>query len=121
MLYQFVYTTEFGTKSHNSNTRSPRLLQSLTSIHNFDVKEAKPEPKEESSSSDSKPAEENEDSDDKLAKQTGELHINKQIREAEIPRELTPQRNTVSLPRHTKLSPISPRLSTMATSSIMIQ
>jgi len=109
--------------THDSNTGLPRLQQPLTSIHIFDVKETKPELelRKESNSSDSEPAEENEDSDDKLAKQTGELHINDQIRETEIPKELTPQRNTVSLPRHMKLSPISPKLSTMATSSITIQ
>ena len=78
-------------------------------------------PKGKDDSSDSKPAEEEEDLDDKLAKQTGGLHIDKQIRDSEIPKELTPQRNTISLPQHSKLSPISPKLSTMATSSITIQ
>jgi len=108
--------------AHNSNTGLPKLLQSLTSIHTFDIEETKPEsePKKESSNSDSKPAAE-EDSDDELAKQTGQLHINECIRETEIPRELTPRRNTISLPKHTKLLPISPKLSTMATSSITIQ
>ena len=105
--------------THDSNSGLSRLRQPLTSIHTFDIEETKP--KEEGSSSDSKPAEENQDSDDKLAKQAGGLHINDQIRETEIPKELTPQRNTVSLPRHMKLSPISSKLSTMATSSITIQ
>jgi len=95
----------------------------LTSIHLFDIEETQkgPEPKERDSSSDSEPAEEKEDLDDKLAKQTGGLHIDNQIRESGIPKELTPQRDTISLPRHSKLSPISPKLSTMATSSITIQ
>jgi len=108
---------------HNSNTGLPRLRQPLTSIHIFDIEETKsePKPKEEDDSSDSEPAEENKDSDNELAKQTGGLYINDQIRETEIPKELTPRRNTVSLPRHMKLSPISPKLSTMATSSITIQ
>jgi len=105
---------------HDSNTGLPRLRQPLTSIHLFDIKETKSEPKK-NDSLDSEPAGEEEDSDDKLAKQTGGLNINDQIRDAEIPRELTPQRNTVSLPRNMKLSPISPKLSTMATSSITIQ
>jgi len=109
--------------AHNSDTGLPKLLQSLTSIHTFDVKEAEPVPKpqEESDDSDSEPAKEDKDSDDELAEQARGLCINDQIRETEIPRELTPRRNTVSLPRHTKLSPISPKLSTMATSSITIQ
>jgi len=103
--------------THDSDAGLPKLLQSLTSIHTFDVNETTP--KEESDNADGESA--SEDSDDKLAKQTGGLHIDDQIREAGIPRELTPRRNTVSLPRHTKLSPISPKLSTMATSSITIQ
>jgi len=108
--------------AHDSNSGLPRLQQPLTSIHTFDVEETstKPEPKEQDNSSESKSAEE-EDSDDELVKQTGELSINNQIRESEIPKELTPQRNTISLPWHTKLSPISPKLSTMATTSITIQ
>jgi len=62
------------------------------SIHVFDIEETQPksEPKKESSSSDSEPAEEDKDSDNELAKQAGELHIDDQIRETEIPRELTP-------------------------------
>jgi len=44
---------------------------------------------EQNDSSDSKPAEE-EDSDDELVKQTGELSIDNQIRDSEIPKELTP-------------------------------
>jgi len=109
--------------THDSNTGLPRLQQPLTSIHLFDIKETKsePEPKEQSDSSNSEPAEEEEDSDDELAKQAGGLNINDQIRDAEIPKELTLRRNTVSLPQHTKLLPISPKLSTMATSSITIQ
>jgi len=109
--------------THNSNSGLPKLLQPLTSIHTFNIEEINPtvETKEESSNSDSEPVEENEDSDDKLAKQAGELHIDNQIRRTNIPKELTPRRNTVSLPRHTKLSPISPKLSTMATTSITIQ
>jgi len=107
--------------AHDSDSGLPRLRQPLTSIHTFDIEETKSEPKKEDSNSDSELAEKNSDSDNKLAKQTEELHIDNQIRETEIPKELTPQRNTVSLPRHTKLSPISPKLSTMATSSITIQ
>jgi len=80
----------------------------------------KPEPKEKDNSSESESAEEK-DSDDELVKQTKELSIDNQIRESEIPKELTPQRNTISLPQHTKLLPISPKLSTMATTSITIQ
>jgi len=101
----------------------PRLQQPLTSIHIFDIDEisAKPESKEQDSSSDSEPAEEEKDSDEELANQAGGLSIDNQIRDSEIPKELTLRRNTVSLPQHTKLSPISPKLSTMATSSIMIQ
>ena len=106
--------------THDSNTGLPRLQQPLTSIHTFDIEETQPEPKEESNSLDSKPAEDK-NSDDELAKQAGGLHIDDQIREAEIPKELTPRRHTISLPRHMKLSPISPKLSTMATSSITIQ
>jgi len=86
------------------------LQQSLTSIHIFDIKETNKEPTKE-----------DKDSDNELARQAGELHIDDQIRETEIPRELTPQRKTVSLPKHTNLLPILPKLSTMATSSIMIQ
>jgi len=95
----------------------------LTSIHLFDIEETSTElePKGKGDNLDSKPAEEEKDLDDKLVKQTGGLRINDQIRDSEIPKELTPQRNTVSLPQHTKLLPISPKLSTMATSSIMIQ
>jgi len=95
----------------------------LTSIHTFDIDEisTKPKSKEQDSSSDSEPVEEEKDSDEELADQAGGLSIDNQIRDSEIPKELTPQRNTVSLPRHTKLSPISPKLSTMATSSITIQ
>jgi len=106
---------------HNSNTGLPRLQQPLTSIHTFDIKETQPEPepKKEDTSSDSEPADK--DSDNELAKQAGRLHIDDQIRKAEVPRELTPQRNIISLPKHTKLLPISPKLSTMATSSITIQ
>jgi len=109
--------------THNSNSGLPQLRQPLTSIHTFDIEEARPELefKKESDNSDSESAEKDKDSDDELAEQTGRLHINNQIRDAEIPKELTPQRNTVSLPRHMKLSPISPKLSTMATSSITIQ
>jgi len=61
----------------------------LTSIHTFDIEETvqKPQDKKDNSS-DSEP--EQEDSDDKLANQAGGLNINNQIREAEIPRELTP-------------------------------
>jgi len=108
--------------THDSNSGLPKLHQSLTSIHAFDVDETQtnPEPKEENNSSNSE-SDANEDSDNKLARQTGGLSIDNQIRRANIPEELTPQRNTVSLPRHTKLSPISPKLSTMATSSITIQ
>ena len=105
--------------THDSSTGLPRLLQLLTSVHTFDVEETQPA-SEESDKSTDESVEEN-DSDDKLARQAGGLHINDQIREAEIPRELTPRRNTVSLPRHTKLSPISPKLSTMATTSITVQ
>jgi len=109
--------------AHDSNSGSPQLQQPLTSIHIFDIKETstKLEPKEENDSSDSKPAKKEEDSDDELAKQTGGLSIDNQIRDSEIPKELTPWRKTVSLPQHMKLSPISPKLSTMATSSITIQ
>ena len=108
--------------THNSSTGLPKLLHSLTSIHIFNAEEAQPtpKPKENNNSSSDEPAEEK-DSDDELAEQAGGLCIDEQIRETEIPRELTPRRNTVSLPRHTKLSPISPKLSTMATSSITIQ
>ena len=109
--------------THDSSTGLPKLLQLLTSIHTFDVEETKSvsEPKEESDGSDNKPVEEDKDTDDELARQAGALHIDNQIRETEIPRELTPRRNTVSLPRHMKLLPISPKLSAMATSSITIQ
>jgi len=108
--------------AHDSNTGLPKLLHSLTSIHIFDIEETEPKskPKKESSDSDSEPVAE-EDSDDKLTEQTGQLNIDERIRKAEVPKELTPRRNTISLPRHTKLSPISPKLSTMATSSITIQ
>jgi len=118
-----LYNRVWHQIAHNSNSGLPRLRQLLISIHTFDIEETstKPEPKEQGNSSDSKPAEEEEDSDDELAKQTGGLSIDNQIRDSEIPKELTPQRNTVSLPQHTKLSPISPKLSTMATSSITIQ
>jgi len=104
--------------AHDSNSGLPQLRQPLTSIHVFDIKETNTtsEPKEQNDSSDSGPAKEEEDSDDELAKQAGGLSINNQIRESEIPKDLTPRRNTVSLPRHMKLSPISPKLSTMATS-----
>jgi len=63
----------------------------LTRIHTFDIKETstKPVPKEQNDSSDSEPAEE-EDSDDELAKQTGGLSLDNQIRDSEIPRDLTP-------------------------------
>jgi len=85
---------------HDSSTGLPQLRQPLTSIHLFNIEDTKEgsEPKEQSDSSDSEPAEEEDDSDDKLAKQTGGLHINKQIRGSKIPKELTPRRNTVSLP-----------------------
>jgi len=118
-----LYNRDWHQITHDSNSGLPQLRQPLTSIHIFDIEEVKPkpEPKEESDSSDSEPAKEEEDSDNELAKQTGGLHINNQIREAEIPKELTPRRNTISLPKHTKLSPISPKLSTMATPSITIQ
>jgi len=106
--------------THNSNTGLPILQQPLTSIHIFDIKEPKSEPREKSDNSDNKPTEE-EDLDDELAQRAGGLYINNQIRETGIPKELTPQRDTISLPRYTKLSPISPKLSTMATSSITIQ
>jgi len=78
--------------AHDSNTGSPRLRQLLMSTHVFDIEETQPEPEpeKESSSSDNEPAEEDKDSDDELAKQTGELHIDDQIRETEIPKELTP-------------------------------
>jgi len=102
--------------AHDSNSGLPQLRQPLTSIHTFDIKGTK----ERNVSSDSEPEAE-EDSDEELAKQTGELSINNQIRDTEIPRELTPRRNTTSLPWYTKLSPISPKLSTMATASITIQ
>jgi len=105
--------------AHDSNSGLPQLRQPLTSIHVFDIEGANTT-KAESISSDSEPEAE-EDSDEELAKQTGGLSINNQIRDTEIPRELTPQRNTISLPWHMKLSPISPKLSTMATTSITIQ
>jgi len=117
-----LYNGTWHQIAHDSNSGLPRLWQPLTSIHIFDIDETEPEPdlKEQGNSLKNKSAEE-EDSDDELAKQAGGLHISEQIRSTEIPKELTPQRNTVSLPRHTKLSPISPKLSTMATSSITIQ
>jgi len=105
--------------AHNSNTGLPKLLHSLTSIHTFDIEEETS--KEQEDDSDKEPKGEESDSDSDLAEQTGQLNIDNQIRETEIPRELTPRRNSVSLPRHTKFSPISPKLSTMATSSITIQ
>jgi len=104
--------------AHDSNTGLPRLLHSLTSIHTFDVEEELPE--EQGNDSD-KSADKESDSDNDLIEKTGQLYIDERIRETEIPRELTPRRDTVSLPRHMKLLPISPKLSTMATSSIMIQ
>jgi len=104
--------------AHNSDSGLPQLRQPLTSIHAFDIEETNTT-KVGNASSDTEPEAE-EDSDEELAKQTGELSINNQIRDAEVPRELT-QRNTTSLPWHTKLSPISPKLSTMATASITIQ
>ena len=109
--------------AHDSNSGLPQLRQPLTSIHIFDIEETstKPESKEQKTNSDSEPTEEEEDSDKELAKQTGGLSIDNQIRDSGIPKELTPWRNTVSLPQHMKLSPISPKLSTMATASIMIQ
>jgi len=64
----------------------PKLLQSLTSVHTFDVEENQ----NNSDSSDNEPAEEEENSDDELAEQTEQLHINECIRETEIPKELTP-------------------------------
>jgi len=105
--------------AHNSDSGLPQLRQPLTSIHVFDI-EGTSTTRGKSASSDSEPEAE-EDSDEELAKQTGGLSIDNQIRDTEIPRELTPQRNTISLPQHTKLSPISPKLSTMATASITIQ
>jgi len=78
--------------THDSSTGLPRLWQPLTSIHLFDIKETKSEleSKGQSNGSNSEPAEEEEDSDDELAKQAGGLNINDQIRDAEIPKELTP-------------------------------
>ena len=85
-----LYNRVWHQITHDSNTGLPRLQQPLTSIHIFNIKETEPEPKEESSSSDSEPAEEDKDSDNELIKQTGELHIDDQIRGTEIPKELTP-------------------------------
>ena len=87
-----LYNRVWHQIAHDSDTGLPRLRQSLTSIHIFDIEEtqSEPEPKEESSDSDNKPAEEDKDSDDELAKQAGGLHIDDQIRETEIPKELTP-------------------------------
>jgi len=86
-----LYNRVWHQIAHNSNTGLPRLRQPLTSIHIFDIEETQPEsgPKKGSSNSNSEPAEEDEDSDDELAKQAGGLHIDNQIRETEIPRELT--------------------------------
>ena len=105
--------------AHDSNSGLPQLGQPLTSIHTFDIEGTSPA-EEKDIEPDSEPEAE-EDSDEELAKQTGGLSIDNQIRDAEIPKEFIPQRNTISLPWHLKLSPISPKLSTMATSSIMIQ
>jgi len=78
--------------AHDSNSGLPRLQQPLTSIHIFNIEETstEPESKEQGNSSDSEPAKEEEDSDDELAKQTGGLSIDNQIRDSEIPKELTP-------------------------------
>jgi len=64
----------------------------LTSIHIFDSEEtgAKTESKNQDTSSDSEPAEEEEDSDEELANQAGGLSLDNQIRDSEIPKELTP-------------------------------
>jgi len=105
--------------AYDSDSGLPLLRQPLTSVHIFDI-EGTSTAKAESANSDSEPEAE-EDSDEELAKQTGELTIDNQIRDTRIPRELTPQRDTVSLPWHTKLLPISQKLSTMATTSITIQ
>jgi len=114
-----LYNRVWHQIAHDSNSGLPQLRQPLTSIHTFDI-EGTNTTRIKDASSDSEPEAE-EDSDEELAKQTGGLSINNQIRDTEIPRELTPQRNTTSLPRHTKLLPVSPKLSTMATASITIQ
>jgi len=87
-----LYNRVWHQITHDSSTGLPKLLQSLTSIHNFNIKgiQPTPKPKRENDDSSSNKSEEEKDLDDELAKQTGGLHIDNQIRGAEIPRELTP-------------------------------